>query len=94
MQSSTPVTGMTINGLKGVDELKPDVWTVIRWHAPRQPLVIFFNSAANTTFRIRYAQVIDGWPSDAPPLQQLPPDTMAWDNSGSTVLVGTTKYRW
>ena len=94
MQSSTPITGMTINGLKGVDELKPDVWTVIRWHAPRQPLVIFFNSAANTTFRIRYAQVIDGWPSDAPPLQQLPPDTMAWDNSGSTVLVGTTKYRW
>ena len=94
MQSSTPITGMTINGLKGVDALKPDVWTVIRWHAPRQPLVIFFNSAPNTTFKIRYAQVIDGWPSDAPPLQQLPPDTMAWDNSGSTVLVGTTKYRW
>ena len=94
MQSSTPITGMTINGLKGVDELKPDVWTVIRWHAPRQPLVIFFNSATNTTFKIRYAQVSDGWPADAPPLQQLPVDTMAWDNSGSTVLVGTTKYRW
>ncbi len=94
MQSSTAIDGMTINGLKGVDALKPDVWTIIRWHAPRQPLVIFFNSPVGTTFKIRYAQVQDGWPTDAPPLQQLPPDTMPWDNSGSTVLVGTTRYRW
>ena len=94
MQSSTAISGMTINGLKGVDELKPDVWTIIRWHAPRQPLVIFFNSPLETSFKIRYAQVNDGWPSDAPPLQQLPKDTMPWDSSGSTVLVGSTRYRW
>ena len=94
MQSSTAISGMTINGLKGVDELKADVWTIIRWHAPRQPLVVFFNSPLQTTFKIRYAQVIDGWPSDAPPLQQLPQDAMPWDSSGSTVLVGETRYRW
>ena len=94
MESSTPVTGMTINGLKGVDALKPKVLTVIRWHAPRQPLVIFFTSQDTTTFKIRYAEVINGWPSDAPPLQQLPDDAMAWDNSGSTVVVGATRYRW
>lgn len=94
MQSSTPITGMTINDLKGVDALKPGLWTVIHWHAPRQPLVIFFNSELNTTFKLRYAQVQDGWPAEAPPLQKLPDDAMAWNNSGSTVLIGSTRYRW
>ncbi|HEX4095500.1 MAG TPA: hypothetical protein VHX64_02170, partial [Caulobacteraceae bacterium] len=59
-----------------------------------QPLVIFFNSQVGTTFKIRYDEVLDGWPSDAPPLQKLPDDAMAWDNSGSTVIVGATRYRW
>jgi hypothetical protein len=94
MQSSTPITGMTINGLKGSDELKPDVLMVVRWHAARQPLTFFFNSPLGTTFKIRYAEVIDGWPSDAPPLQKLPDDAMAWADSGSTVVVGATRYKW
>jgi hypothetical protein len=94
MQASTPISGMTLNGMKGVDALKPNVWTIIHWHAPRQPLVIFFNSQVGTTFKIRYDEVLDGWPSDAPPLQKLPDDAMAWDNSGSTVIVGATRYRW
>ena len=94
MESSTPVTGMTINGLKGVDTLQSKVLTVVRWHAPRQPLVFFFTSPDGTAFKIRYAEVMGGWPSDAPPLQNLPADAMAWDNSGSTVVVGATRYRW
>ncbi len=94
MSASTPVTGLTINGLEGVPSLKPGEWTIIRWHAPRQPLTIFFNSPDNTTFKIRYDEVLNGWPADAPPLQKLPEAAMAWDNSGSTVLVGSTKYRW
>jgi len=94
MESSTPIDGMTVNGLKAVDELKPNMMMVVRWHAARQPLTFFFNSSVETTFKIRYAEVIDGWPSDAPPLQTLPADAMAWDNSGSTVVVGATKYKW
>jgi len=94
MQSSTPITGLTINGLKGVDRLEPNVWTVIHWHAPRQPLVVFFTSPNGAVFHLRYAQLIDGWPADAPPLQKLPAAAMAWNNSGSTVLIGQTRYRW
>jgi hypothetical protein len=94
MESTGPITGMTINGLKGVDELKPDVLMVVRWHAPSQPLTFFFNSPPGAAFKIRYAEVINGWPSDAPPLQKLPDDAMAWDNSGSTVVVGATRYKW
>ena len=94
MQSSTPITGMTLNNLKAVDELKPDTTMIVRWHAAREPLVFFFNSQVETTFKIRYAEVIDGWPSDAPPLQKLPDDAMAWNNSGSTVVVGATRYKW
>ncbi len=94
MESTGPITGMTINGLKGVDELKPNVLMVVRWHAPSQPLVFFFTSPTGAAFKIRYAEVINGWPSDAPPLQKLPDDAMAWDNSGSTVVVGATRYRW
>jgi hypothetical protein len=94
MQSSTPITDMTLNNLKAIDDLKPNTIMVIRWHAAREPLTFFFNSQVETTFKIRYAEVIDGWPSDAPPLQKLPEDAMAWDNSGSTVVVGKTKYKW
>ncbi|HEY5412428.1 MAG TPA: hypothetical protein VIJ94_17045, partial [Caulobacteraceae bacterium] len=94
MSSSGPVTGMTINGLQGVTAVAPNVWTIVRWHAPKQAMTIFFTSPTGTTFKIRYAEVIDGWPSDAPPLQTLPADAMAWDNSGSTVVLGATRYRW
>ena len=94
MSASTPVAGMTINGLEGVPSLKAGAWTIIRWHAPKQPLTIFFTSPDNTTFKIRYDEVLNGWPADAPPLQKLPENAMAWDNSGSTVLVGSTRYRW
>ena len=94
MSSSGPVTGMTINGLQAVTTLAPNVWTIFRWHAPKQPMTIFFTSPDGATFKIRYAEVVDGWPADAPPLQKLPDDAMAWDNAGSTVLVGTTRYRW
>jgi hypothetical protein len=94
MSASTPITGMTINDLEGVKELKAGAWTIIRWHAPRQPLTVFFNSPVNTSFKIRYHEVLNGWPADAPPLQKMPDNAMAWDDSGSTVLVGSTRYRW
>jgi hypothetical protein len=94
MSASTPITDMTINGLEGVKALKPGAWTIIRWHSPRQPLTVFFNSPNDTTFKIRYDEVLNGWPAEAPPLQKLPDNTMAWDDSGSTVLVGSTRYRW
>ena len=94
MSSSGPLTGMTVDGLAGVESVLPGGWTIISWHAPRQPLTIRFTSPDGALFKIRYSEVIDGWPPDAPPLQKLPADAMPWDNSGSTVLVGTTRYKW
>jgi hypothetical protein len=94
MSASTAIDGLTINDLEGVKSLKPNAWTIIRWHSPRQPLTVFFNSPINTTFKIRYDEVLNGWPTEAPPLQKMPDNAMAWDDSGSTVLVGSTRYRW
>lgn len=91
---TTPISDVTVNGLEAASDVRAGQWTILEWHAPHAPLTIVFKAPRHLELDARYAEVIDGWPSDARPLPPLPADDMPWMDSGSTVLLGSTRYRW
>ena len=78
-----------INGLPASFADKPGQWTHIVWDAPSDGLVVSFATKPATHLQTRYGVVIDGWPRDAPALPRRPANAMPWQNSDTTVLIGS-----
>ena len=78
-----------INGLPASFADKPGRWTHIVWDAPSDGLVVSFATKPATHLQTRYGVVIDGWPRDAPALPRRPANAMPWQNSDTTVLIGS-----
>jgi len=93
LRVSVPVTGAAINGEPVSILQKPGVWARLHWQGS-QGLRVTFRPTGAGVVEARYALFHPGWPADAPPLPPMPPDEMAWDWAGSTVLAGSSATRW
>lgn len=91
---TTPISSVTINGLVAAESLQAGQWAILRWTAPRRPLVVVFKAPRHLELAARYAQIVDGWPADARRLPPMPADAMTWGDGAATVLLGSTRYRW
>ena len=83
-----------INGLPAPGFRKPGQPTRLRWHAPREPLVIEFRAPPGGSGKVTYAAYADGWPAEAPPLPPRPATVMPVGSSDATVRTGTAAVSW
>ncbi len=94
LKVSSPVTGVTVAGKPTAGLTHPGEWTHLRWQAAPEGVTLTFRPTGPGAISLDYGMVLDHWPVDARPLPAMPPSVMAWDRSGSTVLVGTRTLTW
>ncbi len=88
--AAAPIGPAEINGRPAQLSQRQGAWTHIVWNAPgRQGLLASLKAAGPV--EVRWAEVFDGWPADAGPLPPRPPNTMPWQDSDSTVLIGSAR---
>ena len=91
---SSPVTDVTVAGKPTAILTHPGEWTHLRWQAAPEGVSVTFKPMGPGAISLDYGVVLDHWPVDAKPLPAMPPNIMAWDRSGSTVLIGARTLTW
>ena len=94
LRVSSPVTNVTVAGKAAAILTHAGEWSHVRWQAAPEGVTITFKPTGPGAVGLDYGMVLDHWPVDAKPLPAMPPDVMAWDRSGSTVLVGARTLTW
>lgn len=94
LRASTPSRLTALNGVPTELALAPGQWVRIEWAAAAKALDLAIRPSGPGRLDVRYEAVIERWPATAPPLPPRPADTMAWDDSDSTFLVGSRAFTW
>jgi len=94
IRSTVPVRATTVQG-RPVDLLKkPGEWSKVRWQAPSGGVAVAFTPERPGTVEVRWAEVRDGWPADAPPPPARPPAVAPWGLSDTTVVTAQARWSW
>ena len=94
LKVSALVGGVTVAGKPAAILSHPGEWSHVRWQAAPEGVTLTFRPTKPGSVSVDYGMVLDHWPIDAKPLPAMPPNVMAWDRSGSTVLVGARTLTW
>jgi hypothetical protein len=94
LRPSAAVSDVRVNGRLAAASVPAGRQIILDWRAPTGPVTIAFQTADHLELGLRYAQISDGWPQGARPLPALPASAMPWEDSGSTVLLGSASRRW
>ncbi len=89
-----PVSDVRINGKPAAILTRPGAWTHLRRQAAREDLILTFRSSGTGDITVNSATITDGPPAGTGPLPAMPPNVMAWDRAGSTVLLRTWVAKW
>ncbi|OJU13973.1 MAG: hypothetical protein BGN86_09600 [Caulobacterales bacterium 68-7] len=88
-----PLKHLTVAGLPTQMKGGPDGWSVMRWYAPRDGVVLAFDAPAGTQLDWRLAAIGDSFPAAfSPPAR--PASIMPWQNSDSQVVIAEGKVAW
>jgi len=93
LKTDTPVGDVMLNGRPLAMLGKPGATTDLVWRGGGT-LTLAFRPAAAGSLSLSYADYLAGWPGVAKPLPPLPADAMAFDLSGSTVIVADRTLTW
>ena len=94
LRPTAAISAVTVNGLPASALIPAGRRMLLDWRAPKGPVTVAFRTAAPLQLAARYAQIQGGWPAGARPPPALPASAMPWEDSGSTVLLGSASYRW
>ncbi|HYF22434.1 MAG TPA: M20/M25/M40 family metallo-hydrolase [Caulobacteraceae bacterium] len=94
IRTDVPVRAVAVQGrpLKLLGE--PGEWSKVRWQAPAGGVTVAFTPERAGTVELRWAEVRDGSPPDAPPLPPRAPHLAPWGLSDTTVVVGEARLAW
>ena len=95
LKSSSPTQIEAINGVPVQAAVGPTGWTKVYWQTAGRPVSVTLRAAdGSSRLDVRYSVSHDRWPMTAKPLPQRPADVMGWQDSDSTVVVGTRAFDW
>ncbi len=94
LRVDTLVRDARLNGRPMAILAKPGQWVHLRWQAAPEGFVVSFKPVSHGVAEVRYAAYTPGWPAGAKPLPAMPSGLMAWDQAGSTIVVGTLRSSW
>jgi hypothetical protein len=93
-EPTTPVSAVTVDGRMAAASVPAGRHIILDWRAPGGPVSMAFHAPDHSELAARYAQIVDGWPADAPRPPAPSPSVMPWGDAGSTVLLGSAHYGW
>ena len=92
LDCDTVLSDTHVNG-KPIVLAAPGRRTHLRWQAAPEGFTVSFKPVGPGRLSLRWAQYLPGWPRGARPPPPMPPDVMAWDLAGSTVVVGSERVK-
>lgn len=69
-------------------------WNRLRLFPNGEPIRLSWHADGAGTLDVAHAAISDGWPADATPLPERPPDVMPWGSSDTHIVIGTSKLQW
>ena len=95
LKSSSATQIEAINDAPVQAAVSPTGWTKVYWQTAGRPVSVTLRAAdGSSRLDVRYSVSHDRWPMTAKPLPQRPADVMGWQDSDSTVVVGTRAFDW
>jgi hypothetical protein len=85
---------LTVDGRRLSLAPRPGAWTHVNAVATPQGVSIAFRPAGPGAMDLRWSAVTERWPADAKPLPPRSDKQMAFDQSDSTVAIGSQRLSW